>query len=466
MNPAAARKTIGRLWDDSILPALCDYVRIPCKSPAFDAEWEARGELERALELAAGWCRALPLPGIAVDIVRLPGFAPLMVVEVPGDESRPVLCYGHLDKQPEMEGWSESGPWQPSVRDGKLYGRGAADDGYALFSFLAALVALHEQGVAHGRVLVLIEMCEESGSAGLAEYIGHLAPRIGAPQLVLVLDAGCGNYEQFWCTTSLRGLTGGNLTVRVLCAGVHSGDAGGIVPSTFHITRRLLQRLEDEAGAVRGDAFHVPIPEQRAAEAAQAAAVLGNDVHAKFPFAAGAGPLGHDPAQLILNRTWRPALEITGAEGLPPIADAGNVLRPFTRCKLSLRLPPTCDSAAAGAALKHLLEHEPPYGAEVGFEPELAADGWDAPRHPGWLRDSLERNSREFFGKPAVFMGEGGSIPLMAMLGARFPEAKFVVGGVLGPHSNAHGPDEFLHLDMAAKVTACIAGVLADQEAA
>ncbi|MGH7084407.1 MAG: M20/M25/M40 family metallo-hydrolase, partial [Acetobacteraceae bacterium] len=358
---------IERSWDDEIVPALIEYIRIPNKSPAFDPDWAAHGHMEAAIALFERWARAkLPLfPGATLDIVRLPGRTPVLLIEVPGAGGDPVLLYGHLDKQPEMAGWMEGyGPWTPR-RDGeRLYGRGGADDGYAMFAALAALAALREQGIAHARAVILIEACEESGSTDLPYYVDHLADRLGKPSLVVCLDSGCGNYDQLWLTTSLRGLASGTLTIRVLEEGVHSGHASGVVPSSFRILRRLLSRLEDEAtGAVRPSEFYAQIPPERIAQAREAAAVLGEGVFTEYPFAPGVAPTGDDLAELVLNRTWRPQLAVTGIAGLPAPVDAGNVLLPFTEAKLSLRLPPTIDGEAAGAALAKLLESDPPYGA-------------------------------------------------------------------------------------------------------
>jgi acetylornithine deacetylase/succinyl-diaminopimelate desuccinylase-like protein len=464
MDTARTSACIAGEWERSVLPALMEYIRIPNKSPAFDPDWEARGHMDQVVRLAVDWCRSRPVPGLQIQILRHPGRTPLLYLEVPGTAPGCVLLYGHLDKQPEMSGWREDlAPWTPVLEGERLYGRGGADDGYALFASLTAIQALTEQGLPHARCVVLIECSEESGSPDLPGYVQALAGRIGSPDLVICLDSGCGNYEQLWCTTSLRGLVGGRFSVEVLTEGVHSGDASGIVPSTFRIARQLLDRLEDaDSGQVRLDELHVAIPAERAAQAAHAARVLGDAVYSKFPFVPGTHPAATDPAELILNRTWRPALEITGAAGLPPLGQAGNVLRPLTSLKLSLRVPPTCDAAAAGARVKQVLEEAPPYAARVSFEPDQTMTGWNAPPLAPWLASSLDRASLSQFGRPAVHMGEGGSIPFMGMLGHRYPQAQFLITGVLGPGSNAHGPNEFLHLPTARRLTACVAQVLHD----
>ena len=463
MNPPAVARGIAQFWDDSIVPALVDYIRIPAKSPHFDPAWQKNGYIDAAVNHAAEWCRRNPLPGMKLEVVRLPGKTPVLLVEVAGEGKGTVLVYGHLDKQPEMTGWREGfGPWTPLLEDGKLYGRGGADDGYAVFCAFAVLKHLREQRRSHARIVMLIECCEESGSYDLPAYLEALGARIGAPDLVVGLDSGCGNYAQLWGTASLRGLLNGVLTVEVLTEGVHSGDASGVVPSSFRIARALLERIEDSAtGMLRHPAFQAEIPAERIEQARAAAGVLGEEVWRKFPFVSGMRPSQPGLETLALNRTWRPALSVIGAEGLPPAPSAGNVLRPKTSLVLSLRLPPTVDAQRAARQLKSLLEDDPPYGATVRYEYAQAADGWNAPATAPWLKAALEEASRAHFGKPAMWMGEGGTIPFMAMLGAKFPQAQFLITGVLGPHSNAHGPNEFLHIEYAKRLTACVADVVA-----
>jgi len=468
VDPATTREFVERTWRDSVIPTLVDYVRIPNLSPAFDADWARHGHMDRAVDLVARWIRAQDVPGLTLDVLRLPGRTPLLCIEVPGESTDTVLLYGHLDKQPPMDGWADGlGPWTPVVRDGRLYGRGAADDGYAAFAAVTAIRALKVQGVPCARCVVLIEASEESGSPDLAAYVAALADRIGTPGLVVCLDSGCGDYERLWVTTSLRGLVTGVLTVSVLTEGVHSGAASGIVPSSFRIARQLLERIEDGvSGEMRVVELCVDIPAERLAQSARTAAVLGDGVYTSFPFQPGARPVTGEGAALLLNRTWRPQLEVVGAGDVPPLDRAGNVLRPTTSLKLSVRLPPTLDAAVALQRIKRVLEAEPPYGATVRFEALDSASGWNAPPTAEWLRAALDAASRTCFGTEPCYMGEGGSIPFMNMLGQRFPAAQFLVTGVLGPQANAHGPNEFLHLVTGMRLTACVASVLAAHHAA
>jgi acetylornithine deacetylase/succinyl-diaminopimelate desuccinylase-like protein len=452
---------IDRTWDGSIVERLTAYIRIPNKSPMFDPDWAQHGHMDAAIELMAQWCRAQPLPGMRVEVRRLPGRTPLLFVDVPGELPGCVLLYGHLDKQPEFTGWLPGlGPWEPVMRDGKLYGRGGADDGYAVFSSLTAIAALKAQNVPLARCVLLIEACEESGSVDLPAHLDALGPAIADPSLVICLDAECGNYEQVWCTTSLRGNLTGRLRVRVLNEGVHSGMGTGIAATPFRIVSQLMARLENAVtGDVLIDELQANIPKDRRAQINAAAKVLGATVAGKLPFASGVRPVSNDPVELLINSTWRATV---GADGLPAVGSAGNVLLPELSFKLSLRLPPTTEAAAAIKAVKETLERDPPYGADVRFEDVAAAAGWNAPAMAPWLEDSIMRASREIYGRDAIHLGCGGSIPFMGMLGAKFPNTQFFITGVLGPQSNAHGPNEFLHVGYAKKLTACVSLVLAD----
>ena len=413
-------------WDETIVPTLTEYIRIPCKSPHFDPDWEANGHMEQAIQMIAGWCRRRPIEGMTVEIHRLPGRTPVLLLDCPGESDDTVLLYGHLDKQPEMSGWDEDlGPWEPVLRGDRLYGRGGADDGYAVLASLTAIEALQREGVPRSRCVVLIEACEESGSFDLPHHLEALREKIGEPSLLICLDSGCGNYDQMWSTTSLRGIITGTLTVETITEGVHSGDASGVVPSSFRVLRRLLDRVEDsDTGEVRLPELHCEIPVKRVEQAQAAAGALGAEVYTKFPFHPGVQPMAAEPAELILNRTWRPTISVTGARGLPSLEDAGNVLRPETSVVLSVRIGPTASSSAAALALKEALEEDPPCGAKVSFEIGQCADGWDAPEFAPWLFESANQASQFHFERDAAYMGEGGSIPLMAMLSDQFPNAQ------------------------------------------
>jgi acetylornithine deacetylase/succinyl-diaminopimelate desuccinylase-like protein len=478
LNPAQALDQVSQTWDGDIVARLSEYIAIPAKSPSFDADWAAHGYLETVVRNTAQWIEAQKVAGLTLEVVRLPGRTPVLLFEVAATRStqdglsaQTVLMYGHLDKQPEFSGWrSDLGPWTPVYQDGKLYGRGGADDGYAAYAAIAAIQALKSQKVAHPRIIGLIETCEESGSYDLLPYVDALRTRLGDVGLVVCLDSGAGNYDQLWLTNSLRGMASGVLKVEILTEGVHSGDASGVVPSSFRILRHLLDRLEDSTtGRLLPESFYCPVPPERMAQAQATADILGDELYKRFPWAhydcGGASqfalPTTTDPLQALLNRTWMPTLSVTGADGFPEMKNAGNVLRPYTAFKLSLRLPPLVEAASAVQELKALLEDNAPYQAKVTFEGSGGATGWNAPSTAPWFEQALNAASQAHFGAPCGYIGQGGTIPLMNMLSTGFPKAQMMVCGVLGPKSNAHGPNEFLHVPYAKKLTAAVAQVIA-----
>lgn len=463
MNGKNIEKFVDHAWKTSIVPTLFDYIKIPNKSPAFDPNWQKNGFIDEAVALLIAWCEQQPLKNRTIKVHHAPEKTPLITIEVEGEINNTVLLYGHLDKQPEMYGWdADLGPWKPVLRDDKLYGRGGADDGYSIFAAVSAITALQAQNIPHPRCVIVIEACEESGSYDLPFYIEQLQDFIGNPELIICLDSGCGNYDQLWCTTSLRGVISGILKVSVLSEGIHSGLGTGIVPSSFRILRQLLSRFEDSnSGKITSKSLQVNIPVERRKEAKVASKILNKRLWKDLPLLPKIKPVSGNPDELLLNRTWRSGLEVTGVDGAPSLKDAGNVFRPYTAIMLSMRIPPTLNAEKAANNLKKLLEKQPPYGAEISMELKKTSDGWNSPPMSHALKNSVDASSRQFFGKPALYWGEGGSIPFMAMLGEKFPKAQFVITGVLGPHSNAHGPNEFLHIPTAKKITCCVAKILA-----
>jgi acetylornithine deacetylase/succinyl-diaminopimelate desuccinylase-like protein len=479
LNTARTLSQVSSAWDTDLLTQLTNYIAVPAKSPMFDADWAQHGLIETVMRNAYEWVLAQKVEGLSVEIVRLPGRTPVLFFELGASKgsseqavtNQTVLMYGHLDKQPEFTGWrSDLGPWTPKYEDGKLYGRGGADDGYAVYAAITAIQALKTQNAAHPRIVGLVETCEESGSYDLLPYIDALKTRLGDVGLVICLDSGAGNYDQLWMTNSLRGMASGVLKVEVLTEGVHSGDASGLVPSSFRVLRHLLDRLEDSGnGRLLPDNFHCAVPADRLAQATATAAILGEELYKRFPWAHadcdGASqfmlPTTSDPLQALLARTWTPTLSVTGVDGLPDLKNAGNVLRPYTAFKLSLRLPPLIDAATAVAELKSLLEDNAPYQAKVTFDGTASATGWNAPSTAPWFEQALNKASQDYFGAPCGYIGQGGTIPLMNMLSIGFPKAQMMVCGVLGPKSNAHGPNEFLHVPYAKKLTAAVAQVIA-----
>lgn len=468
MNPDRTLAFCQQHWDDELQARVTQFIRVPAVSPAYDREWERRGLLDHVCRDLAHWMCSLPIPGITAEVLSATGRTPLVLVEVPGSGQGSVLFYGHLDKQPGGSGWAAgSGPWEPVFDGIRLFGRGGADDGYAPYAMVSAIMAAADQGLPRPRCIGIFETSEESGSPDLRHWLDQLRDQIGAIELVICLDSGAGDFDRLWLVTSLRGHCGGQLDIRVLNDGVHSGDAGGVVPSSFRLLRQLLDRVEDsDTGRIRIDAANTHIPAERIAEAIDAGGILGRQVVERFPWhGTGSNQLANStmPSDLLLNRSWRPSLTVVGAEGLPVVAEAGNVLQPSIRAKLSMRLPPNADSALVTAQLKETLESKPPQCATVEFHPDrTSANGWNAQPMSRWLHRTLETASRQYFnGAGLCTIGQGGTIPLMTILNQNFPGSYVLACGVQGPGAKAHGPNESLHMPYVQRLSACLGSLLA-----
>lgn len=464
MSTRELNNFVTEQWDTSALPALQNFIRIPNRSPDYDPDWSTNDHAQRAIELLTGWCSQRSIKGMTISVEQINGLTPIIFIEVDAfnNGSGNVLLYGHYDKQPPMTGWRENlDPYEPVIEGDRLYGRGAGDDGYAIFAAVLAIEAAQQTGHSHPHCVVVIEGSEESGSPHLAPYIDALSERIGSPEVIFCLDSGCADYEHLWITSSLRGIFDGILRVDMLTEGVHSGFAGGNIASTFRVLELLLNRLETVVtGQILVEELWTEIPQDRLKQARETANELGESITSRYPLVSGAQPVTDDPFEALLNETWRPSLTVTGIEGIPSTKDGGNVLAPHTALKLSFRLPPTVSPQFAANAVKKILESDPPYGAHITFTVGALGDGWNAPPSKTWLEAALDEASRELFGNPSRVMGEGGSIPFMGMLAQRYPNAQFVVTGVLGPDTNAHGPNEYLHIPTTQRLTSAIAHVL------
>ncbi|MCP3942117.1 MAG: M20/M25/M40 family metallo-hydrolase [Desulfobacteraceae bacterium] len=467
MDTNAIKDFVEKTWDESVIPQLMEYIRIPALSPGFDKNWEEAGLLLKAAKLIEKWCHSMELKNCHIRTISPENRTPLVLVEVDAflaEMSDSILFYGHIDKQPEFTGWDEGkGPWKPVLEDDKLYGRGGADDAYSVFTAITAIKALQEQNIPHGRCVLLIESCEESGSVDLDFYLEEYKAVIGSPDLIICLDSGCGDYQRMWLTTSLRGGIGGRLSVDILSEGIHSGNSGAVA-SSFRIIRQLLDRIEDAGtGDILVDELKVDVPQNRLDQIREAAGILGEDLLGAYPLVDGAMPAVDDVVQLMIKKTWGATLSYTGVDGMPSIDKAGNVLRPNTTLALAFRTPPTADPFSAGEKIKQILEQDPPYGAKVSFDISKSGNGWEMPRVSPEFEDILEQVCLDCFGNALGYTGEGGGIPLMNLLAQKFPRAEFLVTGVLGPHANAHGPNESLDIPFVKKLTSAIACILAQR---
>jgi len=456
--------TLSSLWHGHTLQALEHFVSIPSRSPLFDPSWESHKYLLQALQFACEFGQSL-FPEARFEVLESPGKTPLLFFELEAsgksDDKDAVLFYGHLDKQPEASGWGAGrAPFKASHEGNILYGRGAADDGYSVFAALSVIHAMRTGSLPHPKIFGLFETCEESGSYDFSFWVNRLQSRIGSIGLAVILDSGCIDYDRLCITTNFRGLVCATLKVSVLAHGVHSGTASGLVPDSFMIARQLLDRLEDStSGKLHPKAFYTEIPPVRRKQV-EAKASLLKTLDGVFPWLEQPALRFHNLTDGLIAQTWLPQLAITGANGLPEIANAGNVLRAGTALRLSLRTPPCVDATLALDTLRETLLAQPPFGARVELTDEAAYDGWNAQPEQPWFAEAVETASQEIFGQSAVYSGEGGSLSIFDVLQGAWPNAQFFLTGVLGPQANAHGPDEALRLDYAEKLCRAVARVI------
>jgi acetylornithine deacetylase/succinyl-diaminopimelate desuccinylase-like protein len=464
MNYQHTTKLVEEKFESDLLTGLSDFIKIDNLSPSYDPEWNSNGKLEAAAKFCLDWVLKEGVEGLKGEIIKEDDKTPLIFIEIDARGSdRNFLLYGHFDKQPHFSGWAEGlGPTIPVIKDGWLYGRGGADDGYAIFSAVTAIKAIQKQGQPHGRVVIVIEGSEESGSPHLIHYINKLNHRIGVPDLMICLDSGAKDYETLWITTSLRGVANLDLTVEVLEEAVHSGVGTGIAPDSFMIIRNLLDRVENSETGKIVDLFHVNIPSSRIEDAKKLAAIKSESILGQVKLVPGAKPVTEDVAELILNNTWRPTLCVTGAGGLPAYSTAGNILRATTTVRLSMRIPPGLDADKALDDLENILKINAPFNCKITLSNKAAGNGWNNKDLSKKLSDSLLRTSNKLWGKDYYNFGEGGSIPFIKQLADSFKSCEILVIGVLGPNSNAHSCNEGLNIDYCKNITSTVAHTIAD----
>jgi acetylornithine deacetylase/succinyl-diaminopimelate desuccinylase-like protein len=391
-NAEATAAYVEKWWADWYVKGLCEFIEIPNLSPMFDAEFYTNGTTQAAAKHVDDYINKLEIKGITKHSFTPEGKPPMYVyvVEANGNDKN-VMCYGHLDKQPWMMPWREGlGPTKAVIEGDFLYGRGGADDGYAPFSCALAIKNLQVQGLPHPRFALVLETEEESGSPNLLELLALSKEAIGTPDIMFCMDSGAFNWDQLWMTSSLRGII--CLDVQIDCAhgGYHSGEVGGIVPETMRIMRHLLDRIDDSKTGMCCEALNCEIPERFKTEAKFMAELSGPEMYKKYHVCEGVDCMHEEGIdQMYLNNTWRANMAITGAAGLPAIQTAGNVCRPSTSMRLSIRLPPKVNPDDAYAAVTKLLTTDVPYNAKVICTSQGKGQGWCMGELSPWLTEGI-----------------------------------------------------------------------------
>ncbi len=452
-------------FDNEILPALEEFVRIDNLSPSFDPNWETNGKAEKAGMHLINWAKSQGIKGLKAELYKEPGKTHMVFIEIESQGiDKTILLYGHFDKQPALGEWAEGlYPNKPVLKDGLLYGRGASDDGYALFAFIESIKLIQNQNLKHGKIIITLESGEESGSADLVPLLISLKDRIGNPDLMVCMDSGCKDYSSFWLTTSLRGAANFELEIQCLKEDVHSGEGSGVAPDSFTILRMLLDRLEDSKTSKVIVPINVEIPKYRIEDAKKLGDYLKEKtVNDLIKLEDGVKPLSEDYQEAILNNTWRPSITIIGLTGLPKAEGASNVLRKNLKATISIRLPPTLNCKDAEKVVIDTLTKNPPYNAKITAKCLVSMNGWAAKDMNPCLKKSFAESSKFLFGKDYYNCGEGGSIPFVSQLGELYPKCEILVTGVLGPNSNAHCTNECLNIDYTIKMIVALSHAIYD----
>lgn len=443
------KESIQEFWLKEAQPALMDFIRLPSKSTAFDPQWKENGYLKGACKLAADWIRKA-VPEAKCEILEFNGKTPCLFVEIEGhqDNDKTIAFYGHLDKQPEATGWRDGlGPWTPVLEGEYLYGRGASDDGYSVYAMITAIKGLQRCKMPYPRIVAIFETQEESGSEDLPDYLLALKERVGSPECFIILDNQCGDYERLWLNTSLRGTITGTLTVKAMDFGIHSGTFSGLTPDPLSIAQALVARIHDPiTGRILLESLHTTIPELRIQQLKEVANELGNNIWKSAPLLPGVCPKHANNHENLIHSIWEPTLTIIGIDGIPSIKDAGNVIQGEVALRLSFRTPPNIDMNQAMKDIVRCLTQDIPYGCQTVWNDLECNPGWSAPAQKGKFERLFSEAAFDVFNKKTLANGQGASIGFVPKFEELFPATEIVLIGVLGPHSNAHAPDESLNI--------------------
>lgn len=462
------KNTIEQFWLEEAQPTLMDFIRLPSKSTAFDPQWKEHGYLLQACRLAANWIQKI-IPDATCEIIEDEGKTPCLFVEIGSNDlerqEKTIAFYGHLDKQPENEGWKDGlGPWTPYFDGEYLFGRGACDDGYSVFAMITAVETLRRSKMKHPRIVAIFETQEESGSSDLEGYLHQLKAKIGSPECFIVLDNQCGDYNRLWLNTSLRGNISGTLSVSTMSYGVHSGSFSGIVPDPFTVAMTLLGRIQHpETGEILLDTLQAQIPALRLKQIQEVSLRMGDQIWKTAPLLENVQPKYGNNDAILIQSTWKPSLTIIGIDGIPSIQNAGNVIQGSVSLRLSFRIPPGIDIDNALQSINDCFTQNIPYGCSVTWNSLEYLPGWCAPSHSVKYEKLFHDAGEQVFEEKTLACGQGASIGFIPKFEKLFPKTEIILIGVLGPQSNAHSPNEALNVLYTQKLIETIAIVLSKE---
>ena len=460
MDIKSLKKYVDKQFILNTLPNLMNFIRIPNLSPLYDDDWNTNGLLLKAANLIISFAKSLELKNAEINLLQDKGYTPLIFIDIPAsriNDTRTILFYAHYDKQPHGEGWDEDkSPINPVIIDGHLYGRGSADDGYALFSILTAIKTCQDYNCPMPRICCIFEGAEESTDAHLTYYFNKLMPVLGNNIIVFIpLDSGCSDYNHLWITNSLRGFCDFEINIETLENECHYGpEASGIIAENMFLIRKIFDGILDSTnGEVKLKEFHVDkIPEIIDEQMNKEIEVVGDDFIKNIPLYEGVSPLSTDVRQLMINSRWKPTCNILGIDNCPKISDNGFGINPTMKVRMSMRIPPGIDINKAIESFKTALSENTYFGAKVSLASYDFGEGAVFANMSNKCKTILNKASLEFFENEGLFMGGAGSIPFITYFQSKYPKSDIICTGILGNDSNEHGPNENLNIDAAKKL--------------
>ena len=465
MDTELLKKYVDKQFTLNILPNLMNFIRIPNLSPLFDPNWKTNGYLFKAANLIVSYAKSLNIKNAEINLLQDSGHTPMVFIEIPAsrkNDNRTVIFYGHYDKQPYGTGWDkDKSPTNPVIVDGRLYGRGSADDGYASFSILTAIKTCQEFNCLMPRICCLFEGAEESTDADLKYYFDKLIPILGDNVVAFIpLDSGCPDYDRLWMANSLRGIVDIDVNIQTLDQESHYGpEASGIIAENLFLMRKIYDGLVDSTnGEFKLEEFKIAedkIPAIVMEQMQKEIEIVGDNFIKNIPLYEGVSPLKTDVKELMINNRWKPSCFILGIDNCPKTEDRGFGVSSGINVRMSIRIPPTVDKNKAIEALKKALSDNIYFGAQVKLGYLDYGEGVLLANMSNKVKNILNKASLEFFGNESVFTGVGGSIPFIGYFQSKYPNTDIICTGIVGSDSHEHGPNENLNIE-ACKKMVCV----------
>ena len=464
MEPKILHETISKIFNTTTLPNLMNFIRIPNTSPEFDPDWDKNNLLLKASKLIITFIKTLQLKNTEITLLKDENHTPFILTETKSSkekEKNTILFYAHIDKQPNCEGWDKGkSATNPIIENGRLYGRGSIDDGYAIYSILTAIKYCQDNNLFTNRIICIFECSEESSSDDLNYYFDKLIPFFGNDiSLFCCVDLTCLDYKKMWIVNCIRGVMDFDVKIYTLNNDIYSNFTKGVFPDNFMIFRKLCDLLRNEKGE-----FLIPeliisedkIPKDRKKELEEASKEIGIDFIKVLPLYNNTKPMKDDIYKLLLNNIWKVSMIIKGIDGIPDKKYEGNILSKGLKARIQMRIPPLLNGKKAFEAIKKKFIENTPFNSKVEVEMIGIDDGWNDKNFSERSKNVFNYVSKIGFGNDVGFKFDGGSVPFIQYFENKYPKSQIANLGIRGYECNEHGPNESIDLDACKKFIAAL----------